>query len=442
MTDVPVELIGVFENGFEPLGPAQAALAAAQGFIGRCGQRLVTADEERVVVHLGLGAESSWRPESGHTAMAGLRGLSIDATRCRADRLLSALSRVTDVSSAAEIVDSGLRIALGDDRAPDPGSPPGAEIAAAIRHAQLWTNATAGELGPAGFVDLALRVADRTGLTCTVVSGDELRDRGFGAIHGMGAGSPEPPALIDLRYTPSEPTATVALVGKGVTFDAGGLSLKSAAAMAGMRQDKCGAATVLAVMSALGRLGVRYEVRALLPVVENMIGPRCLRPGDVVTAWDGTRIQVMDTDFEGRVILADALAYAAAEQPGLMVDVATLTYQVITALGPSIGGLFARDDAVAQRLADAAARAGEPLWRLPYDERYLDQVLTADGVRNHPGTDSGRAITAALFLGRFVPAAIPWAHLDITGPAWSGSASDAGATGFGVRTLLTLLRGT
>ena len=285
-----------------------------------------------------------------------------------------------------------------------------------------------------------MRVAESSGLSFTVLEGDDLRDQGFGAIFGMGSGSPHPPALLDLRYRPSAARSRVTLVGKGVTFDTGGLSIKSSAAMAGMRQDKCGAATVLAVMSVLRDLEVDVEVRALLPIIENMIGPGSLRPGDVVTAWDGTRIHVMDTDFEGRVILADALAYASAEDPDLIVDIATLTYQVVTALGPEIGGLFTRDDETAATLIAAAHRAGEALWRLPYSERYLDQVVVPGGLKNHPEADTGRAITAALFLGQFVPESTRWAHLDITGPAWRGPASSPGATGFGVRTLLSLLR--
>ena len=437
----PAVITGVFDGRFRAASTAEASLAAVTGFTGRCAQVLLVPGEDgRTAVHLGLGSQEGWRPEHGHQAMAGLDGLDIDPSACETDGLLAAMSEVTDRSLAEEIVEAGLRLAVADVREPGPGSPAGAHVAAAIRRARRWTNATAAQLDPLGFADLARSVAGDSHLDISVISGDALLESGFGAIHAMGAGSSRPPALVELRYRPAEPTTRIALVGKGVTFDTGGLSLKSPAAMSGMRQDKCGAATVLAVMSVLAQLEVRAEVRALLPLVENMIGPQGLRPGDVVRAWDGTEIQVLDTDFEGRVILADALAYAAAEQPDLIVDIATLTYQVVTALGPSIGGLFARDDAVADLLESAASCAGEPLWRLPYDTRYLDQVLTPGGVKNHPETDSGRAITAALFLGRFVPDAVAWAHLDITGPAWSGPPSSAGATGFGVRTLLTLLR--
>jgi leucyl aminopeptidase len=283
----------------------------------------------------------------------------------------------------------------------------------------------------------------------------QLADEGFGALAAVGAGSANGPHLVQLDYPGSgDPAAQdagnapagaapdgphVALVGKGITFDSGGLSLKSPAAMQAMRLDVAGAATVLAVMAGLRRAGCRLRIRAVLPLAENLPGPGASRPGDVVTAWNGTQIQVLDTDFEGRVVLADALALAASARPGLLVDVATLTYQAEIALGPQIAAVFGRDDAAVARVLAAGAEAGEPLWQLPWAERYLYQVRTPSGVRNHPLNDTARAITAALFLGEFVPPEVPWVHCDMTGPAWTGDASHDGATGFGARTLLRLL---
>lgn len=429
-------IVGIFADSFAATSLADSPLAELQGFTGQRGQTLVV-EEDGPVVYLGMGPRENWRPEDGFVALQGLSGFHIEASSCDASGLIAALETVTDAGYARELVGVGLSTALPDAV---PATGVGGAIAEAMGLARQWTNAESAVLNPTAFVAQAQQIAREEGLSCSVVVGEELRERGFGAIYAMGSGSPYPPALVDLTYRPAAPKARITLVGKGVTFDTGGLSVKGSAAMAGMRQDKCGAATVLAVMSALRRLGVTAEVRAVLPVIENMIGPGSLRPGDTVTAWNGTRIQVMDTDFEGRVILADALAYAAADRPDLVLDIATLTYQVVTALGPQIGGLFTRDDATADRVTAAAFQAGEPLWRLPYDERYLDQVRVPGGVKNHPESDSGRAITAALFLGQFVPSDIAWAHLDITGPAWIGPASGSGATGFGVRTLLSLLR--
>lgn len=312
--------------------------------------------------------------------------------------------------------------------------------AAAVRRAREWTNAPGGDLPPEVFADVALRTAQEAGLIASVLTESELADGRFGAILAVGQGSRYQPRLVDVRYEPAVSHGYVALVGKGITFDTGGLSLKSPAAMASMRMDKVGAASILAVMSVLPELGVPMRVRALLPLAENMIGPAAVRPGDVVQGRSGVPITIVDTDFEGRVLLSDALTYATEESPDLIVDVAALTYQVVVALGSEIGGLFASDDRLAHRLLEAGHASGEDLWRLPLAQRYRSQVRTENGVKNHPEVDSGRAITAALFLSEFVPGGLPWAHLDITGPAWQGPASGAGSTGFGVRTLLRFLQ--
>jgi leucyl aminopeptidase len=313
----------------------------------------------------------------------------------------------------------------------------GLAAAQASRLASLLTSAPANVATPAQAAKWAGDVAVGAGLECSVLDDAELRDHGFGGITAIGQGSVNGPRLVRLRHLGDGPS--IALVGKGITFDSGGLSLKSPDAMQSMRSDVAGAATVLAVMSVLRRLRVRATVHAVLPFAENMPGPGAVRPGDVVSGYSGTQIQILDSDFEGRVVLADALALAADERPDLMIDMATLTYQAITALGPEIGAVISPDDTAAQAVLAASASAGEPMWRLPWAPRYLDQVRTPSGVRNHPLRPSGRALTAALFLGEFVPREIPWAHCDFAGPAWTGDASGDGATGFGTRTLLRLL---
>jgi leucyl aminopeptidase len=305
------------------------------------------------------------------------------------------------------------------------------------RLARLLVSAPANLLTPAAAAGWATRIASVAGLECSILGPSEVVSKGFGALAAIGGGSVNGPHLVSLFFDGTGPE--VGLVGKGITFDSGGLSLKSPAAMQSMRLDVAGAATVLAVMAGLRRAGCSVPVRAVLPFAENLPGPGAARPGDVVTAWNGAEIQIMDTDFEGRVVLADALAFAASFEPSLLVDLATLTYQAEIALGPSIAAVFGRSAAAVSSVLAAGARAGEPLWQLPYDERYLDQVRTSSGVRNHPLHDSGRAITAALFLGQFVPESIPWVHCDMTGPAWSGDTSGDNATGFGARTLLELL---
>lgn len=311
--------------------------------------------------------------------------------------------------------------------------------AAVVRLAALLVSAPANVLTPARTAEWAEQIAARAGLTCTLLGPDELTAGGFGALLAIGAGSTDGPRLVRLTRTARPGAPTIALVGKGITFDSGGLSLKSPAAMQPMRMDVAGAATVLAALAAIPHLDPGVGITAVLPLAENLVGPDAVRPGDVVRAWNGTEIQILDTDFEGRVVLADALALAASTRPDLLVDLATLTYQAEIALGPDIAAVLGRDDLAVQRWLDAAATAGEPMWRLPWAHRYLDQVRTPSGVRNHPLRDTGRALTAALFLGEFVPADVPWVHCDMSGPAWRGDASVDGATGFGARTLLALL---
>jgi leucyl aminopeptidase len=311
--------------------------------------------------------------------------------------------------------------------------------AEATRLASLLVNAPANVLTPERAAAWAADIAAAASLTCQVWTPDELVDEGFGALMAIGQGSQNGPRLVRLEYSVAPEAPTIALVGKGITFDSGGLSLKSPTAMQSMRLDVAGAATILSVMAAVRRAGCPVNVTAILPFAENLPGPGAARPGDVVTARNGTQVQILDTDFEGRVVLADGLALAAEAGPDLIVDLATLTYQAEIALGPQIAAVLGRGDRAVARMLAAAAAVGEPMWQLPLARRYLDQVRIPYGVRNHPLHDSGRAITAALFLSEFVPFHVPWVHCDMTGPAWVGTASDDGATGFGTRTVLQLL---
>ena len=281
---------------------------------------------------------------------------------------------------------------------------------------------------------------------CDVTVRDEhdLEAEGFGGILAVGRGSSAPPRLVELRHRPAQPLGHVVLVGKGITFDSGGLSLKRGGGMNSMKSDMAGAAAVVGVFEALADLDVPLEVTGLLACAENMPGGDAQRPGDVLRAYGGTTVEVLDTDAEGRLVLADALAYAASMKPDAIVDLATLTGSIVSALGQYAAGLMSNDDGLRDALCVAAEMAGEPLWPMPLWgelERFLDSPVadvnnTADG----PG---GGSVTAALFLRRFV-GEVPWAHLDIAGPAFLPSHLaeghlPAGATGYGVRTLLAWL---
>ena len=297
------------------------------------------------------------------------------------------------------------------------------------------------EKNPPWMADQARLVANEAGLTVDVWDERRLRKDGFGGLLAVGQASSTPPRLVCLGYSPedaSRRTPHVVLVGKGITFDTGGLSIKPAEAMTNMKRDMTGAGVVLSVMSALDAVGCPVRVTGLLACAENAVSGNALRPGDVIRHYGGRTSEVTNTDAEGRLVLADAIAYAVAElHPTVVVDVATLTGAMKVALGQRTGGFFATDDALAAHLFTAAKAAGEPLWRMPlvddYEERLESPVADADNAAGSPG-----AVTAALFLRHFA-GGVPWAHLDIA--SVGDSPKDAfewtpGPTGFGARALL------
>lgn len=289
-------------------------------------------------------------------------------------------------------------------------------------------------------------VAEVAGLPITtrVLDEEALAAGGYGGILGVGQGSEAPPRLVELRYAPEGVARHVAVVGKGITFDTGGLSLKPSDAMMTMKMDMAGAATALAVVKAAAELELPVAVTAVLALAENMPSGSATRVSDVLTAKNGTTIEVTNTDAEGRLVLADALVHAAELEPDAIVDVATLTGAAIVALGDRIGVLMSSDDDLAAALTRAGTAAGEPLWRLPVaTEAYGDRLEGAIAdVRNTAGREAG-TIYAGLFLHRFVPEGLPWAHLDVAGTAWTDEARaefSKGATGTPARTLLAWLR--
>jgi len=297
---------------------------------------------------------------------------------------------------------------------------------------------------PPWLAEQAVALADTAGLQATVWDEKRLAAEGFGGVLAVGRGSASPPRLIRLDYEPrrrTRRTPTLVLVGKGITFDTGGLSIKPAEAMSTMKRDMTGGAVVLSTMAALSAVDCPVRVVGLVPSAENAVGGDSMRPGDVVRHYGGRTSEVTNTDAEGRLVLADALAYAVAEiEPDAIVDVATLTGAMKVALGTEIGGYFANHEALAEAIGAAAERAGEPLWRMPvsetYEARLTSPVADADNGAGGPG-----AITAALFLQHFV-GEVPWAHLDIASVGDAPADRDEwtpGPTGFGVRALLDWL---
>jgi leucyl aminopeptidase len=322
----------------------------------------------------------------------------------------------------------------------------GLELGGAGWRARMLSTVPSNLKSPAWLAEQARDLADEHGLGCEIWDEKKLAKQGFGGIIGVGQASATPPRLIRLDYSPSKAgrkTPRVVLVGKGITFDTGGLSIKHGEGMTTMKRDMTGGAVVLAVMAALGRLGCPVRVTGLVPAAENAIGGNALRPGDVLTQYGGRTTEVLNTDAEGRLVIADAMAYAVESlDPAVIVDVATLTGAMKVALGQRVGGYFANDETLAARLFEAGEEAGEPLWRMPLEPDYEDTLSSsvADS-KNNPGGPG--AITAALFLQHFA-GGVPWAHLDLASVGDSPSDSyewTTGPSGFGARALLTWLTG-
>jgi len=331
------------------------------------------------------------------------------------------------------------------------GTRRGLVVADAVCLARDLVNEPPSSMTPTRFAEVASAHAEgRRGVTVEVWDEQRIADERLGGLLGVARGSAEPPRLLKFAYEPVDPVNAdgrvlhVVLVGKGITFDSGGLSLKTADGMVTMKTDMSGAAAVVAAICACSDLGVPVRVTAIAPTTENMPGGRAIKPGDVLTIRDGHTIEVLNTDAEGRLVLADGLTLARELHPDAIIDLATLTGACVVALGSQIAGVFGSDDALIGRVRDASGRAGEGTWPLPLPDEYRSHIDSeiAD-MKNVGKAGQAGAIAAALLLARFVDG-VPWVHLDIAGPARSDEDNGIlakGGTGFGVRTLLELLEG-
>ena len=316
-------------------------------------------------------------------------------------------------------------------------------VAEAQNFARELANEPANRLTPMGLAEHAHRMAEEFGLEYEVLDRDRMAQLGMGSLLGVAIGSAEPPALIVLRYRPAAaPAGSVhlGLVGKGVTFDTGGISIKPADGMEKMKYDMAGGAATIGAMRALAQLKPAIPVTALIPAVENMPGSRAQRPGDIVTSLSGKTIEVINTDAEGRLILADALSYAQKLGCTHLVDAATLTGAIVVALGHINVGLFANDDALRERVMLAARAEGEKMWHMPLEDDYKDYLKSAFADMPNVGGRYGGAVTAAMFLKEFADPT-PWVHLDIAGTAWLDDGKPflaKGPTGVPLRTMVRL----
>lgn len=314
--------------------------------------------------------------------------------------------------------------------------------AKAVNTARDWVNTPANLLYPESFADDARQLARGAKIGIELWDDKALERDGFGGILAVGGGSQRKPRLLKLSYAPRGARFHLALIGKGITFDAGGLDLKTADGMYTMKCDMAGAAAILAAVTAIAELGLRIRVTAWAAMAENMPSGTAFRPSDVLTMYGGKTVENGNSDAEGRLVMADALAKASEERPDLVLDVATLTGACMVALGERVAGLMARDDQTADLVLDAAEAAGEQFWQLPIPEDARPKLESKVADLKSTGDKYGGALTAAAFLSEFVPTDIPWGHLDIAGPAFnSGAAYDytpSGGTGAAVRTLIAL----
>jgi len=445
---------------------ATAELLAATGFEGKVGQAATasTADGE-VSLLVGLGDAEDMTlaraRKAGALAAREARRLTGLATTLVDDVLAAGphLDRPAVARAVAEGV--GLKsyafdrylddpehsrleevVLLGDD---GDAVGLGARVADAVCLTRDLVNEPGGSLTPTALAEAASEVAQREDLQITILGLEEIREQRLGGLLGVNRGSTQPPVLIQLAHEPEgagPDTPTLALVGKGITFDAGGLDIKTAEGMLTMKCDMAGAGAVLGAMSAVAAVAPGVRVAAYLPSTDNMLGPDATRPGDVLTIRGGTTVEIGNTDAEGRLILADALHLAVEGGPAAIVDVATLTGACMVALGTRWAGLMGSHDGWLDQVEAAAGRSGEPVWRLPLPQEYREQLDSPIADLKNVGSRYGGALTAGLFLKEFT-GDVPWAHLDIAGPAFSEEALDLGpkgGTGFAVRTLLELAR--
>ena len=301
-------------------------------------------------------------------------------------------------------------------------------------------NSPGNDASPECIAQWAKKMAKENGLSCQILDDTELRKKGCGGILAVSQGSAKGARMIILKHAgTNEKAKPIVLVGKTVTFDSGGISLKPSRNMGWMRYDKSGGMAVLTAMQMLARMNVENPVVGILGAAENMPGGDAIRPGDVITAYKGKTIEVLNTDAEGRLVLADAIGLGADMKPAAIVDLATLTGAVIVALGNVAGAVLGNDEALVQKLIKSGATTGERLWQLPLYKEYTDDMKSdfAD-ISNISKSNGAGTATAAAFLQEFVPAGIPWAHIDIAGMAWTESAKPyqaPGATLFGARLL-------
>ncbi|HUQ63965.1 MAG TPA: leucyl aminopeptidase [Acidimicrobiales bacterium] len=463
--DASVLGVPVFDGGQLEATPGAGAdldlsYLTARHFQGAVGEAMaVPADDGTTIIAIGMGAPARVTGETLRRSTAAfIRAAWNDGAATTT--ILSAVPADLDLGEAGQAVAEGAALAAyGFTRykgAPKPcrlesltvvgrgakarkGLERGERIAAAVAMARDLVNEPANAMTPERLADVASELAARDDLNLTVWDETKITTERLGGLLGVAAGSDQPPRLIELVYDPPGARGTIALVGKGITFDSGGLSIKTAEGMETMKTDMSGAAAVLATMSTMRTLAPKVKVIAIVPATENMPGGKATKPGDVLTIRNGKTVEVLNTDAEGRLVLADGLSLAVEAGVDAIIDVATLTGACVIALGRKVAGLMGNNEGWTDQVRAAADCAGEAVWPLPLPDDYRKSVESEIADLRNISTDRyGGALTAGLFLKEFV-GDVPWVHLDIAGPARSDSDDGyvhKGGTGMGVRTLV------
>ncbi|MEA5572420.1 leucyl aminopeptidase [Calothrix sp. UHCC 0171] len=467
--------VGLFEDATEITGDLATLdqkfasvvkeLITEEEFKGKLGSTIVTrigaGSPVRKIILVGLGKADTFKIETLRRAAATVARLA-KKQKCKTLGISLPIANHNPTATAQAIAE-GVQLALYQDIRfkSEPEEKPtqvesvdllglagteeaiarATQITSGVILARQLVAAPANSLTPITMAETAQAIANESGLQLEILEQADCEKLGMGAFLGVAQASEIPPKFIHLTYKPTgTPRKKVAIVGKGLTFDSGGLNIKGAGSgIETMKIDMGGAAATLGAAKAIGQIKPDVEVHFISAVTENMISGRAMHPGDILTASNGKTIEVNNTDAEGRLTLADALVYADKLGVEAIVDLATLTGACVIALGEDIAGLFTQNDDLAKQLETAAEAAGEKIWRMPMEERYFEGLKSGIADMKNTGPRAGGSITASLFLKQFVKETPAWAHLDVAGPVWAdkeNGVNNPGATGYGVRTLV------
>lgn len=459
---IPISSDGLKNKKLKDIGIDVKHLKAL-GFTGKSGEAQVVSriqkGKQQLVIAVGIGEKAKVNPEALHTAGETLARAAKNfksvashlldiipakdrpkALQAHVEGLFSGSYVYSDFKSKQDAPELQRVLIIGTKNAANNKAlKAGKDISAAIAFARDLINEPGGSLTPQKFATRAQAFSKRAGLRVKVMNRAAIEKAKMGGLLGVSRGSTQHPRFVEIKYSPTgKAQGFLSLVGKGVTFDSGGLSIKPANYMMTMKSDMSGAAAVVAAIYAIAKLRLPIKVTAYVPLTDNMLGGDATRPGDVLTAHNKKTIEVLNTDAEGRLILADALSIASKEKPDAILDLATLTGACVVALGEDVAGLMGNNKDWIGQITKSSNETSEKVWELPLVEEYKTQLDSSIADLKNIGSNYAGSITAGLFLQEFVDEKIPWAHLDIAGPAFKETGASVGGTGFGVKLIVDL----